>query len=339
MKMNKELIEALDKLSYFLSEESDEINSWIDSAKNTNTWFTQAEIKRALSAWSESLKREQVENWVSAYEIKEVEPKKIGLVLAGNIPMVGFHDVLTVLLSGHIAYIKLSSQDNVLIVKILEYLIKELPSVEKQIVYAERLNDVDAVIATGSNNTAQHFEQYFKSIPKIIRSNRNSIAVLNGNESFEDVQGLGFDIFSYYGQGCRNVSKLYLPKEYDITKLLDQLQAYEYVIDHHKYFNNYNYYKSIYLVNREEHLDTGYVMLRESKNLQAPLSVIYYERYDSIENLESSLNEIKDTIQCVVSNMNLNIESPIFKFGDSQCPALNDYADGVDTLQFLIDLN
>ncbi len=339
MKMNKELIEALDKLSYFLSEESDEINSWIDSAKNTNTWFTQAEIKRALSAWSESLKREQVENWVSAYEIKEVEPKKIGLVLAGNIPMVGFHDVLTVLLSGHIAYIKLSSQDNVLIVKILEYLMKELPSVEKQIVYAERLNDVDAVIATGSNNTAQHFEQYFKSIPKIIRRNRNSIAVLNGNESFEDVQGLGFDIFSYYGQGCRNVSKLYLPKEYDITKLLDQLQAYEYVIDHHKYFNNYNYYKSIYLVNREEHLDTGYVMLRESKDLQAPLSVIYYERYDSIENLESSLNEIKETIQCVVSNMNLNIESPIFKFGDSQCPALNDYADGVDTLQFLIDLN
>ncbi|MFN5705884.1 MAG: acyl-CoA reductase [bacterium] len=334
--MNKELIEALDKLSYFLSEESDEINSWIDSAKNTNTWFTQAEIKRALSAWSESLKREQVENWVSAYDIKEVEPKKIGLVLAGNIPMVGFHDVLTVLLSGHIAYIKLSSQDNVLIVKILEYLIKELPSVEKQIVYAERLNDVDAVIATGSNNTAQHFEQYFKSIPKIIRRNRNSIAVLNGEESFEDVQGLGFDIFSYYGQGCRNVSKLYMPKEYDITKLLDQLQAYEYVIDHHKYFNNYNYYKSIYLVNREEHLDTGYVMLRESKDLQAPLSVIYYERYDSIENLESSLNEIKDTIQCVVSNMNLNIESPIFKFGDSQCPALNDYADGVDTMQFLI---
>jgi hypothetical protein len=338
MKMNKELIEALDKLSYFLSEESDEINSWIDSAKNTNTWFTQAEIKRALSAWSESLKREQVENWVSAYDIKEVEPKKIGLVLAGNIPMVGFHDVLTVLLSGHIAYIKLSSQDNVLIVKILEYLIKELPSVEKQIVYAERLNDVDAVIATGSNNTAQHFEQYFKSIPKIIRRNRNSIAVLNGEESFEDVQGLGFDIFSYYGQGCRNVSKLYMPKEYDITKLLDQLQAYEYVIDHHKYFNNYNYYKSIYLVNREEHLDTGYVMLRESKDLQAPLSVIYYERYDSIENLESSLNEIKDTIQCVVSNMNLNIESPIFKFGDSQCPALNDYADGVDTMQFLINL-
>ena len=336
--MNKELIEALDKLSYFLSEESDEINSWIDSAKNTNTWFTQAEIKRALSAWSESLKREQVENWVSAYDIKEVEPKKIGLVLAGNIPMVGFHDVLTVLLSGHIAYIKLSSQDNVLIVKILEYLIKELPSVEKQIVYAERLNDVDAVIATGSNNTAQHFEQYFKSIPKIIRRNRNSIAVLNGEESFEDVQGLGFDIFSYYGQGCRNVSKLYMPKEYDITKLLDQLQAYEYVIDHHKYFNNYNYYKSIYLVNREEHLDTGYVMLRESKDLQAPLSVIYYERYDSIENLESSLNEIKDTIQCVVSNMNLNIESPIFKFGDSQCPALNDYADGVDTMQFLINL-
>ncbi len=337
--MNKELIEALDKLSYFLSEESDEINSWIDSAKNTNTWFTQAEIKRALVAWSKSLKKEQVENWLSAYEIKEIEPKKIGLVLAGNIPMVGFHDVLTVLLSGHIACIKLSSQDNVLIVKILEYLMKVLPSVEKQIVYAERLNDVDAVIATGSNNTAQHFEQYFKSVPKIIRRNRNSIAVLNGNESFEDVQGLGFDIFSYYGQGCRNVSKLYMPKEYDITKLLDQLQAYEYVIDHHKYFNNYNYYKSIYLVNREEHLDTGYVMLKESKDLQAPLSVIYYERYDSIENLESGLNEIKETIQCVVSNMNLNIESPIFKFGDSQCPALNDYADGVDTLQFLIDLN
>lgn len=336
--MNKELIEALDKLSYFLSKESDEINRWIDSAKNTNTWFTQAEIKRALAAWTESLKRESIERWMSAYEVQEVEPKKIGLVLAGNIPMVGFHDVLTVLLSGHIACIKLSSQDNVLIPKVLEYLIKELPSVEKQIVYAERLNDVDAVIATGSNNTAQHFEQYFKSIPKIIRRNRNSIAVLNGEESFEDVQGLGFDIFSYYGQGCRNVSKLYIPREYDITKLLDQLQAYEYVIDHHKYFNNYNYYKSIYLVNREEHLDTGYVMLKESKDLQAPLSVIYYERYDSQEELELKINEIKDQVQCVVSKMALNIDAPIFSFGDSQCPALNDYADGVDTLQFLIDL-
>lgn len=336
--MNKELINALDKLSYFLSVESDEINSWIDSAKNANSWYTHTEIRRALNAWSESLKREQVEKWISTYDIKEVESKKIGLVLAGNIPMVGFHDVLTVLLSGHIAYIKLSSQDNVLIPKILEYLTKELPSVEKQIVYAERLNDVDAVIATGSNNTAQHFEQYFKNIPKIIRRNRNSIAVLNGEESFEDVQGLGFDIFSYYGQGCRNVSKIYFPKDYDITKLLDQLQAYEYVIDHHKYFNNYNYYKSIYLVNREEHLDTGYVMLKESKDLQAPLSVVYYERYESVEELEQTITQIKDNVQCVVSNMKLNIDSPIFKFGESQCPALNDYADGVDTMQFLINL-
>lgn len=336
--MNKELINALDNLSIFLSTESDELNNMIDSAKNANTWFTNSEIKRALTAWSESLKREQLEKWLSAYDMKDVEAKKIGLVLAGNIPMVGFHDVLTVLLSGHTAYIKLSSQDNVLIPKILEYLIKELPSVEKQIVYAERLNDVDAVIATGSNNTAQHFEQYFKNIPKIIRRNRNSIAVLDGNESYEDVQGLGFDVFSYYGQGCRNVSKIYFPNDYDITKLLDQLQAYEYVIDHHKYFNNYNYYKSIYLVNREEHLDTGYVMLKESKDLQAPLSVLYYERYDSIEGLESTINEIKDQIQCVVSNVALNIEAPIFKFGESQCPALNDYADGVDTMQFLNEL-
>jgi hypothetical protein len=338
MKMNKELIEALNKLSYFLSNESDEIDAWIDSAKNANSWYTHTEIKRALRAWAESLKQEEVEKWVSAYVIEEVEPKKIGLVLAGNIPMVGFHDVLTVLLSGHIAHIKLSSQDNVLIPKILDYLITELPSVEKQIVYADRLNDVDAVIATGSNNTAQHFEQYFKNIKKIIRRNRNSIAVLNGDESFEDIQGLGFDIFSYYGQGCRNVSKLYFPREYDITKLLDQLQAYEYVIDHHKYFNNYNYYKSIYLVNREEHLDTGYVMLKESKDLQAPLSVINYERYDSINELEANINAIKDNIQCVVSNNDLKIDAPIFKFGESQCPALNDYADGVDTMQFLKDL-
>lgn len=336
--MNEELINALDKLSYFLSTESEELNSWIDSAKNANSWYTHTEINRALTAWSESLKREQVENWMSAYDIKEVEPKKIGLVLAGNIPMVGFHDVLTVLLSGHIAYIKLSSQDNVLIPKILEHIKKELPSVEKQIVFAERLNEVDAVIATGSNNTAQHFEQYFKNIPKIIRRNRNSIAVLRGDESFEDIQGLGFDIFSYYGQGCRNVSKIYFPREYDITRLLDQLQAYEYVADHHKYFNNYNYYKSIYLVNREEHLDTGYVMLKESKEMQAPLSVLYYERYDAIEDLEVNINEKKEYIQCVVSNMYLKIDSPIFKFGDSQCPALNDYADGVDTMQFLIDL-
>ena len=338
MKMNKDLINALDKLSDFLATESDELSSWIDVAKNTNTWFTQTEINRAFKAWSASLKKEEIEKWLSTYEINDVGSKKIGLVLAGNIPMVGFHDVLTVLLSGHTAYIKLSTQDNILIPKLLEFLIKELPSVANQIVYAERLNEVDAVIATGSNNTAQHFEQYFKNIPKIIRRNRNSIAVMNGDESFEDIQNLGVDIFSYYGQGCRNVSKIYFPNDYDITRFLDQLQAFEYIIDHHKYFNNYNYYKSIYLVNKEDHLDTGYVMLKESKDLQAPLSVIYYERYDSAENLASTLNEIKDQIQCVVSNIKLNVSIPQFSFGESQCPDLNDYADGVDTLKFLIEL-
>lgn len=336
--MNKELIEALDKLSYFLENESEELNSWIDLAKNNNSWHTPTETKRALKAWSETLKKDQLESWLANYEVKEVEPKKIGLVLAGNLPMVGFHDVLTVLLSGHIAYIKLSSQDNVLIPKILEWLIKELASVEKQIVYAERLNEVDAVIVTGSNNTAQHFEQYFKDKPKVIRRNRNSVAVMNGEESFEEIQGLGLDMFSYYGQGCRNVTKLFFPSNYDITKLLDQLHDYAYVIDHHKYFNNYNYYKSIYLVNKEDHLDTGFVMLKESKDLQAPLSVLYYERFDNVEVLEERLNAISGDIQCVVSNMNLKIASPIFGFGESQCPALDDYADGVDTMAFLNSL-
>ena len=336
--MNKELIESLDKLSYFLENESEELNNWIDLAKNNNSWHTPTETKRAIKAWSETLKKDQLENWLAKYEVKEVEPKKIGLVLAGNLPMVGFHDVLTVLLSGHIAHIKLSSQDSVLIPKILEYLIKALPSVEKQIVYAERLNEVDSVIVTGSNNTAQHFEQYFKNKPKVIRRNRNSVAVLNGEENFEEIQSLGLDMFSYYGQGCRNVTKLYFPVNYDITKFLDQLQDFAYVIDHHKYFNNYNYYKSIYLVNKEDHLDTGFVMLKESKDLQAPLSVLYFERYDNVEALEDRLNEMSEAIQCVVTKMNLKISSPVFGFGESQCPALDDYADGIDTMAFLNNL-
>lgn len=336
--MQKAIIESFVHLSEFIKNDSDELKQLIERAKNQNSWFTETEIKRALQEWARNLSEINLNNWLNKYQVPVSSPKKTGLILAGNIPMVGFHDVLSVLLSGHHACIKLSSQDAVLIPYLLKKVSDETPILNERISYPEKLNHIDAVIATGSNNSANHFEHYFKHIPRLIRRNRTSVAILNGLESPEDIQQLGLDIFSYYGQGCRNVSKIYIPKDYDITYLLDHLQSFQYVIDHHKYYNNYNYYKSIYLVNREEHFDTGFLILKESTQMQAALSVLYFERYNDITTLTKHLNDHKEEIQCIVNKERIGSEIPQFNFGETQCPSLSDYADGVDTLAFLQNL-
>jgi hypothetical protein len=306
-------------------------------ASATNPWFSHDSIAMALDGILHFLNSESLSEWVGRYRVAGAA-KNVGLVLAGNIPLVGFHDFLSVLLSGNNAQVKLSSQDSVLLKYISDRLIDINPDFENQINYVDRLNDADAVIATGSDNSSRYFKKYFKDIPHIIRKNRTSVAILNGKETDSDLELLGTDIFSYFGLGCRNVAKVYIPAGFDMTKLLDALGGREDVKNHPKYFNNYEYNKAIYLVNRVAHLDTGYALFRESDDIVSPLSVIYYEEYKDLSSLKDKLNSHIDKLQCIVSNSGIDnmITVPL---GRSQFPNIDDYADNVDTMKFLCSLN
>jgi hypothetical protein len=291
----------------------------------------------AVHAIAVMLNKRDLEKWLENESGNpEIKMHSIGLILAGNIPIVGFHDILCVLASGHKALIKLSSQDQKFIPYILEKLIEIEPAFERQISFIDRLKDFDAVIATGSNNTSRYFDYYFSKVPHIIRKNRNSVAVLNGQESREDLKALGHDIFDYFGLGCRNVSKLYVPKDYVFEEFFESIEEFKSVADHHKYNNNYDYNKSIFLVNLDKHLDNGFILLKEDSRFVSPLAVLYYEEYHNIEQLGSELIKNEDLIQCIVSNSKLPLST--VPFGQSQCPGLFDYADGVDTMKFLREL-
>ena len=304
-------------------------------AANNNPWFTPQNIEQALNGIAHFLTLETMSSWLNNYSLPQ-ESKNIGIVMAGNIPLVGFHDFLSVLLAGHKTVIKLSSQDQVLLPAIIELLIRINPEFSEQIKVVDRLSGIDAVIATGSDNSARYFNKYFKDIPHIIRQNRTSVAVLNGRETVEELQLLGDDIFSFFGLGCRNVAKIFVPEGYEMKVLLDALEVHNEVINHHKYFNNYEYNKAIYLVNSTPHLDTGYALFTQSSATVSPLAVIYYEEYSDEEKLNNSLLTYADKIQCIVSNNHINAET--VAIGKSQLPNIDDYADNIDTMAFLCDL-
>lgn len=333
----EKLIIAFHKLSIFLNQPDDEFNRVVDSSLNSNAWFQPEEVKRSLASLQEMLKRDALEKWFEQIKVTE-SPKTIGMILAGNIPMVGFHDILCVLATGNTALIKLSSSDNKLLPVILKQLISFEPALAERIIFAERLKDFDAIIATGSNNSSRYFDYYFGKVPNIIRKNRNSIAVLDGKESTEEIALLGHDIFDYFGLGCRNVSKIYLPEGYEIKNLFEPLEVFQPIINHFKYNNNYDYNKSIYLVNGEPHFDNGFVLLKEDKGLSSPLAVLYFEYYKNPEELKATLTEMEDQIQCVVSHTDLKLENDVVSFGQSQHPELWDYADNVNTISFLNNL-
>ena len=280
------------------------------------------------------LNQQNLETWFKDIRLSDT-PKKVGLILAGNIPMVGFHDVISVLATGNIALIKLSSADDKLLPALLTELVKIEPLLKDHIVYVDRLKDFDAVIATGSNNTSRYFEFYFGKGPNIIRKNRNSVAVITGNESKEELALLGHDIFDYFGLGCRNVSKLYIPEGYDIKNFFEPIEGFKDIINHFKYNNNYDYNKSIYLVNLKHHYDNGFLLLTEGESLSSPLAVLYYETYTNIEQLEELLSNRAEDIQCIVSNAALKLDTAVLGFGQSQTPKLWDYADNVNTIDFL----
>jgi Acyl-CoA reductase (LuxC) len=304
--------------------------------KAFNGWFDKENVLSAIQSVASSLSKDKLIDWLKNYEINNGS-KRIGVIMAGNIPLVGFHDFLCVLITGNILIAKLSSDDNSLIRKVAEILIYLNPDFENKIYFVEKLENFDGVIATGSNNTSRYFEAYFGKYPHIIRKNRNSVAIINQNDSKEELGGVGKDIFQYYGLGCRNVSKIFFPKGYMIDTFFEAIYAdYQNVTSNNKYANNYDYNKAVYLMGNNQLLDNGFLLLKEDKQFSSPVGVINYEFYDSIQNLENQLKEQEQDIQCVVSSNNTPLET--VSFGEAQTPELSDYADGVDTVGFLLSL-
>lgn len=316
----------------------DRMEQQLQIAVSHNGWFTRENIVFALQQWSQALTEENLREWLKAYELKEVNPKRVGIIMAGNIPLVGFHDFLSVLISGHKVIVKQSSNDNQLLPVIADYLMTIAPEWVGHIEFLDekqgssRLENYDAVIATGSNNTARYFEYYFKDKPSIIRKNRNSVAILTGNETDEELALLGEDIFRYYGLGCRNVSKLYVPEDYNFDAFFKAMYPWNPIINQAKYANNYDYNKAVYLMSLSKLLENGFLMLKEDENFGSPIATLFYERYSDLNSLKETLKAKEEAIQCIVSK---GIMEDEIAFGKTQQPQLWEYADKVDTLEFL----
>ncbi|MDP5001800.1 MAG: acyl-CoA reductase [Flavobacterium sp.] len=305
----------------------------IKLSQSHNGWFTTEQVHFSIQSWSKALTEDNLNQWVSNYDFSKTEKKKVGLILAGNIPLVGFHDFLSVLISGHDVLVKTSSNDQHLLKFLAKYLIAISPNLNSKITFVEdKLEGFDVVIATGSNNTARYFEYYFKDKPNIIRKNRNSVAVLNGTESHEDLMNLGEDIFRYFGLGCRNVSKLFVPKGYNFDAFFNAMFEYRDVIKYEKYANNYDYNKAVFLMSNFKLLDNEFLTIKEDSSYSSPISSVFYEYYEDIKDVENQLAKDAEQIQCIVSN---NLIAKSVAFGKTQQPNLWDYADNVDTLAFL----
>ena len=306
----------------------------IKLSQSHNGWYTPEQVYFSIQSWAEALTKENLNQWLSAYDLEQNKIKNIALILAGNIPLVGFHDFLSVLISGNTVLVKTSSNDQHLLPFLAKYIIAVEPEYKDKIKFVEgKLENFDAVIATGSNNTARYFEYYFKDKPSIIRKSRNSVAVLNGSETKEQLEALGEDIFRYFGLGCRNVSKLFVPKDYSFVPFFEAIFAYQDVIHYEKYANNYDYNKAVFLMSNFKLLDNGFLTLKEDKSHASPISSVFYENYDNISDIKLRLQTEVDQIQCIVS---ANLIERSIDFGQTQKPALWDYADNVDTISFLL---
>jgi hypothetical protein len=305
-----------------------------------NPWFTPQFLNKALEGIACMLDEDVLLKWLQPYGLHQAlsyTDKTVGLVMAGNLPLIGFHDLMSVLATGHRVLAKPSSKDDRLIRKVAELLSSIDPEMGQRITITDdKLSGMDAVIATGSNNSARYFEYYFRNIPHIIRKNRNGVAVLTGNESEEELAALGEDIFTYFGMGCRNVTKLYIPESYDLKILLGVLDRFLPLNQHNKYGNNVDYYRTIYLMNQLTFLDNLVLLLKEDTGIASPVGVVFYERYSEIDFVRTQLNLHREEIQCVVS-ADPGIKGSILP-GSTQEPTPWDYADGVDTIRFLMEL-
>ena len=308
----------------------------IKVAHEHNGWFTNESIMYALESWSKSLNNNNIRLWLNHYNFNTGDSKKIAVIMAGNIPLVGFHDFLSVLISGHKVLVKQSSNDKHLLPFLAKYLEHVEPYFKGRITFTEeKLKNFDAVIATGSNNTARYFEYYFKNKPSIIRKNRNSVAILTGNESEEQLKGLSEDIFRYYGLGCRNVSKLFVPKNYNFEAFFKGVYHWNPIINGTKYANNYDYNKAVYLMSEFDILENGFLMIKEDSSYASPIATVFYEYYSDEAELKALLEKNKSNIQCIVGQ---GFDANEIEFGKTQQPNLWDYADDEDTIAFLLKI-
>ena len=300
-------------------------------AESQNPWFTVENQKQAIKSWINQLSNENLNAWLKPYQLKEnTKSQNVLIIMAGNIPLVGFHDLLSVLITGNKAVIKMSSNDSVLLPYIIDMLVKIESRFADFVGFGKAGSGkkFDAIIATGSNQAAKYFEYYFQDVKKIIRKNRNSLAVLDGSESKSDLSNLAKDVFSYFGLGCRNVSKVFLPKNYDLDLLFEAFFSFQDIIEHKKYANNYDYNKSIFLMGSHQLIENGFLLLKEDTSLNSPLAMLHYEYYEDMRQVEKYIEENEEKLQCVVSKDKI-------PFGQAQNPHLWDYADGVDTIAFL----
>lgn len=346
-------IDAFVKLGEFLSQFSSETYHKKDNiphndlffdgfkhqlklAQEHNGWFTKENITFALKGWSKQLTESNFNTWLSKYHFNKEHLKTIAIIMAGNIPMAGFHDFLSVLISGQNVLVKQSSNDKHILPFLAKYIEHIEPNFKGRITFTEKkLEHFDAIIATGSNNTARYFEYYFKNVPSIIRKNRNSIAVLTGNETKDELKALSEDIFRYYGLGCRNVSKLYVPTDYDFDDFFKAMYDWHPIINQAKYANNYDYNKAVYLMSEFQMLENGFLMLKEDESFSSPIATVFYEHYTSVEQLKTILKDKNEQIQCIVSKGFADNE---VTFGQTQSPNLWDYADGADTITFSLKI-
>lgn len=340
-------IKLLSKLGRFFSdylkknknEFDDRIFKFIDKkveeVKYQNSFFDFENITNCFEYWGKHLNEKNLKKLKTKDKIEN--PKNILIIMAGNIPLVGFHDFLCVFISGHRSIIKKSSKDSILYNLIFDLLLSWEPKFKNCFKIIEKVNlEIDAVIATGNNTSTYFFEKYFKKYPKIIRKNRNSVAILNGDESQEDLKKLMNDIFLYYGLGCRSVSKIFIPEDYNLDRILKASMNWKKILNNNSYKNNYTYNKSVFLLNNEKFYDNGLVLLKDSKKLGSPISVLYYEKYDSLDNLKKYLDADRHKLQCVVSN---NLVKNSTEFGMTQRPSLLEFADNINTVDFLLKVN
>jgi len=336
----KDRIQAFSNLGTALAEKlaNGSLDGEITRAYNENKWFTPENIQFALQNIIKNyLDEEKINKWLSAYSLKDNHvPQKIGLVPAGNIPLVGWHDIMCILISGNAAQIKLSTKDKTLTELLLKELVAVAPGFVRHIEYVNQLKGFDAIIATGSNNTSRYFEYYFGKYPHIIRANRNSAAIIEGNETGEDFHNLGKDIFTYFGLGCRNVSMLYVPVGYNFEKMFTAFNEWDWLFNNFKYRNNYDYNKSLYLLNKEPHLDNGFLLLKESPQPASAVATLHYAYYTTLEQLQETIQPLRAQFQCLVGKQDMSYSE--IPFGKTQEPELWDYADNVDTMGFMLGL-
>jgi len=324
-------IELLQQLKKYLNENDATWQDVKERASRNNGWFTPEFIDLALKNITEQfLNEDKLAAWVQHYHIDDtISPVNVGVVMAGNIPLVGFHDFLSVFVSGHTQTIKLSSKDEVLLKQLVQKMYEWDTTAHDHISFAPMLKGCDAYIATGSNNSAVYIEQYFSKYPSIIRRNRTSAAIVKGNETAAELENLSDDIHQFFGLGCRNVTKIYVPQGYDFVPLLQSFHKYKYFADHNKFRNNYDYNLSLHIMNNRFYMTNDTTLLVENEQLFSPISQLHYSFYSDAAAVLQELQQNKD-VQCIVGK-----DIP---FGQSQVPGLMDYADGVDTMQFLLTL-